>query len=57
MWPQLLFLALMAMSLGQDLVRHNKVRATKDNVWLSLFAQALVVLILWAGGFWKPLGF
>lgn len=49
-WPQITFLALTMMGLGMNLALHGKSRG-EYNFFGSIFNTAIVLSILWWGGF------
>ena len=52
MIPQVLYLILVAMTLGATMVNHGKERLdTKHNFWLVLLNAIAVNGLLWRGGF------
>jgi len=50
MIPQLLFVIIIAMSIGIALAKHGK-PSPKYNFWLTLLASAIWYAIAWSGGF------
>lgn len=50
-WPQLTYLALLFIGIGVDSAKHGQPRSTKHNVWVSLAATAIVLPLLYYGGF------
>lgn len=48
---QIVWIALMAMSLGCTLADHGKLRVKKDNFWIGLASTLLMNAILYLGGF------
>ena len=46
--------AIGAMRLAEPLGR--AVEALQDPLWIAVLNTALAVAVLWAGGFWEPLG-
>ena len=48
---QIVWIALMALSLGCTLADHGKTRVKTDNIWIALASVTITNLILYAGGF------
>ena len=48
---QIVWIALMMLSLGVCLADHGKTRVTTDNFWVSLISVIIMNGILYAGGF------
>lgn len=53
MWPQLMYLALCFMSLGVAAAKHGQPREPWS-FWGALVNLAIVLPLLWAGGFFSP---
>lgn len=53
--PQLLFLALMILSLGIDLSRHGEIIIRKENILTSLAAFGIINTILYFGGWFNSM--
>lgn len=54
-WPQIVYLALVMMGVGVALAKHGEPR-TPYSAWGTLLATAICLGLLWAGGFFAPLG-
>lgn len=52
--PQLIYIVLMALSLGLNFASHGKPREP-GNAWYAVAALAIVLPLLWWGGFFDPL--
>ena len=50
-WPQYTYLALVFLSLGISIANHGQPETGKKNAWYSIIAMAIVLPLLWAGGF------
>lgn len=50
-WPQVVYIGLIGLNLGCALALHGKPRTGKHSVWASLLGTAIVVPVLYAGGF------
>lgn len=56
MIPQLIYLAMVCLGLGIAFAQHGTIRkATTHNAWVSVFGTAVVMVILYYGGFFHPL--
>lgn len=55
MIPQLLFIALYSIGLGISFAEHGKPKTGNHNAWASLIAAAIVVTLLYLGGFFNQL--
>lgn len=53
-WPQYTYLALMLIRFGSVWAEHGKPRGP-HNAWASFITSALILLLLWQGGFFKGL--
>jgi hypothetical protein len=51
--PQIIFIALVCISLGVDSARHGKKVTRTENAFISFLAIALTLSILAAGGFFN----
>ncbi|QJB21885.1 hypothetical protein KNU94_gp47 [Xanthomonas phage FoX2] len=51
--PQLIYLALMFVGFGITVSKHGQPETGKHNAWFALIANALVVTLLWWGGFFS----
>lgn len=49
--PQIIMLALYAMSLGTYLANHGKPMDRKYNFWSALLSSGIQVALMWWGGF------
>lgn len=49
--PQLIYLALIALNLGVVLAKHGEVKPHKTSLWTQLLNLAIVLPLLWWGGF------
>ena len=52
-WPQIVYGCVLFLSLGVALAMHGKPRTGKQNFWMSLICEALIVGLLYAGGFFN----
>jgi len=55
MLPQLIYIALILTSLVLSGYRHGKDKKGKYNLWADLIAMALMVGLLYWGGFFDPI--
>lgn len=55
MTPQIIYLILIALSLGLNMSEHGKPR-TATNFWNNLISTAIIFWILIVGGFFKCFG-
>jgi len=56
MIPQLTYLAMTFMGLGIAIVQHGTPKKpSKNNAWLSIIGTAVVMALLYKGGFFAPL--
>jgi len=53
-WPQLIYIALVALSLGMNFAQHGQPRKPTDG-WAALLSVLIIVPLLWWGGFFHPL--
>lgn len=51
-WPQITYIALTCLGLGITAAKHGESRG-KHNFFASAVASALVLALLWAGGFFS----
>ena len=50
--PQIIFIVILAMSLGINLTRHGEKRDGEYNAWIALLATAIETgLLIWGGFF------
>ena len=54
MWPQYVYLCLMLLGLGVVLAKHGEPQKNY-NIWASLFADIIILGLLYFGGFFKGL--
>ena len=52
MWPQIVMIIMITVSLTIALVQHGKLR-TNFNFWITAIDTAILVGVLFAGGFFK----
>ena len=52
-WPQITYIVLVAMSLGLTMAKHGQPRTDNHNAWTSLLALAIVMPLLYFGGFFS----
>lgn len=52
-WPQVTFIALMALSVGVTLALHGKPRTGNHNVVAALIGAGITTGIVYAGGFFS----
>lgn len=52
-WPQVVMIALYAVSFAIEAQRHGEPKTGKHNVWAATIGIAIGVWVLRAGGFWK----
>lgn len=50
-WPQYAYLALTFIGLGMAAEQHGKPKTGTHSFWATLIATALLLGLLWAGGF------
>jgi uncharacterized membrane protein len=50
--PQIIMIVLLSIGIVSGLMKHGEQRKDKYSVWSSLFGAALMVALLWWGGFW-----
>lgn len=53
-WPQITYLSLFGTGIILALHRHGKPREGNHNFWIDLFSAALVLFLLYSGGFFSP---
>jgi hypothetical protein len=53
--PQIIYIVFIGLSLGISLVQHGKTSERKENFWSTLLASALMIGLLYWGGFFNPL--
>lgn len=51
--PQIILIVLMSLSLWRGIDRHGTTTAEQNNAWINLVSVALLVAVLWWGGFWS----
>lgn len=51
MIPQIIYLALTLIGLGRSMEQHGKPKTGEHNMWISVIAIAIVLWILYEGGF------
>jgi hypothetical protein len=51
--PQILLIALFALSLGTNLAHHGKERKGKDNVIYAMLSTLIIFSLLYWGGFFR----
>ena len=49
--PQISYLALVLLGAGIALAKHGEPRRDKYNFWTSMLSEAIVITILYCGGF------
>lgn len=52
-WPQITYIVLIAIGMTKALVLHGQPQKTKHNFWASLIASAILIFILYCGGFFS----
>lgn len=52
-WPQLTILTIALLGLGIAAGKHGQPETGKHNFFLTLFSNAIVIWLLYAGGFFK----
>jgi hypothetical protein len=52
-WPQITYIALIASGLTKALILHGQPQKPKHNFWASLIASAILIFILYSGGFFS----
>lgn len=52
-WPQIMWLVITFLGLGVDLANDGKEKTRKESFTRSLIASAIVLTILWFGGFFS----
>jgi cell division protein FtsW (lipid II flippase) len=50
-WPQITFVVLQVLILCISMLMHRRPRLGHYNIWVSLIVQAILVLVLYKGGF------
>lgn len=50
-WPQIVYVGLLGLNIGASLVQHGKPRTGSHSIWVTLTAAAIIVPVLYAGGF------
>jgi hypothetical protein len=53
-WPQIVYLSLLGAGLVIVLTRHGKPKEGNYDARIDLFSSALVLLLLYFGGFFSP---
>ncbi len=51
--PQLVYLFLVFVSIGMACAKHGEPKTGTDNGWITTIASAIVLSILWWGGFFS----
>ena len=51
-WPQIILVGLLLVELGMALAKHGEPRESNFSVWNSLISDAIILGLLWWGGFW-----
>ena len=49
--PQIIILFLIVLSIGSSLESHDKPKTGKNSFWSSLISNAILLALLWWGGF------
>ena len=52
-WPQIVLLVLIGSNLGIGVVKHGEPEKGRHNVLVTLLSNALLVTLLYFGGFWS----
>ena len=52
-WPQIVYVVLVGMALGNALANHGKPKDEKHSFWATLIAFAIMAWVLTAGGFFR----
>jgi hypothetical protein len=52
-WPQITLFALLMMALGISMKEHGNPKSGAYNAWITFFAVALELFILYSGGFFS----
>ncbi len=53
-WPQAIYLALVMLGIGLELARHGEAKKPgRHNAWATMIGSAIVLLLLWWGGFFR----
>lgn len=53
MVPQIIYIVIMSLSLGMDLMKHGEPREGNHNFWISFLSATIMILILYWGGFFN----
>ena len=53
MIPQYLILAITILGLGIAMERHGKEKKGKENIWITILSNIILLSLLWWGGFFK----
>ncbi len=51
--PQIIMIAMLAISFGVNWKRHGKPKKGNENAWVALVGGLILVSLLWWGGFWS----
>lgn len=51
--PQLIYIGLTLMGIGSIISKHGQPRIGRYNVWSSLISTSVILLLLYAGGFFS----
>ena len=51
--PQIIVLILYAITIGIELAQHGETEVKKHNVFVAMFGSALMLGLLWWGGFFS----
>lgn len=51
MWPQIIVIIFMGISIGIHLIKHGEFTGHKYSIWTILFTQSLNWFLLYSGGF------
>lgn len=50
-WPQLTYLTLMILGIGMTAVKHGEAKSAEYNILTTLIVDAVMMFILYSGGF------
>lgn len=55
-WPQITYLTLVLVGAGYNIAKYGETKVSKHD-WSDFVSTALILIVLYYGGFFSPLGF
>ncbi len=49
----IIYLSLVLVGIGSEIEKHGKPKTGNHNIFISLFAQSIILFLLWKGGFFE----